>query len=547
MPSVAARPGPAGEPARRPPARSPSRLRRQALAVALLICAPGLPLVAACGGPPSSMEPRTAEAAGAVATASTDDAAERVAVNEGAADQVATSGGGHPESSGSDPVHEQPAVAPVVATDPPVAAAAPTEVPVAPVAADVPTPAPTLAAPATAETPPLAEPPGANPAPHTEATAVTAQADAAAPAAPDVVPPTAPVAETPVPQPEVAPQAVTPAPQVEAPSAPAPQAEVAPQPETAGPQVGAPTPVADAPAAPPDPPAAAGPPLFPLAVMVENSYDARPQSGLAQADVVYEALAEGGISRFMAVYMHGHANSIGPVRSARHYFMYLAAEYNASLVHIGASPFGYGTLTAIGLRNLDETFGDPGFQRIHARAAPHNAYTSTDAARWALWQRRGDARLGSWGGLRFKESPEDGPEGRNARELLVAYAPATWVASYTVRFVHEPTSNRYLRYMDDVPHHDAGDWSQLAPSNVVVLRIPSYTIDGAGRLELEQVGAGRALFLLDGKAVDGTWTKASETAPTELRDDENRPILLNRGQTWIQIVPEEAQVTVSSG
>jgi Protein of unknown function (DUF3048) C-terminal domain/Protein of unknown function (DUF3048) N-terminal domain len=244
--------------------------------------------------------------------------------------------------------------------------------------------------------------------------------------------------------------------------------------------------------------------------------------------------------------MHGHANSIGPVRSARHYFMYLAAEYNASLVHIGASPFGYGTLTAIGLRNLDETFGDPGFQRIQARAAPHNAYTSTDAARWALWQRRGDARLGSWGGLHFKESPEDGPEGRNAHELLVAYAPASWVASYTVRFVHEPTSNRYLRYMDDVPHRDAGDWSQLAPANVIVLRIPSYTIDGAGRLELEQVGAGRALFLLDGKAVDGTWTKASETAPTELRDDENRPILLNRGQTWIQIVPEEAEVTVSS-
>ena len=113
MPSAAARPGPAREPARRPPARSRSRPRRQALAIALLICAPGLPLVAACGGPPSSMEARTAQAAGAVATASTDDAAERVAVNEGAADHVATSGGGQPESPSRDPAQDEPAMASV--------------------------------------------------------------------------------------------------------------------------------------------------------------------------------------------------------------------------------------------------------------------------------------------------------------------------------------------------------------------------------------------------------------------------------------------------
>jgi hypothetical protein len=293
----------------------------------------------------------------------------------------------------------------------------------------------------------------------------------------------------------------------------------------------------------PDQPATDGP-LFPLAVMIENSPDARPQSGLAAADVIYEALTEGGISRFMAVYVDGKAASIGPVRSARHYFVYLAAEFNASLVHIGSSPLGYQMLRSLGLRNLDETYGHPGFQRIRARLAPHNAYTSTDAARAALRQERGESGPGSWAGLRFREVDQPADETtdrREARELAIRYQP--W--EYTVRFAYDQASNRYLRSMDGAPHREGGNGPQLAAANVVVMTIPSRATDEAGRLELEQIGHGKALFLLDGKRVEGTWSKASETAPTRFRDPAGRPILLNRGQTWVQIVPTEATVTLS--
>src|SRR5919206_1309191 len=114
---------------------------------------------------------------------------------------------------------------------------------------------------------------------------------------------------------------------------------------------------------------------------------ARLQTGLDKADIVYEALAEGGISRFLAIYMltpdfdgGAHADVIGPVRSTRHYFVYLAAEYNATLVHVGASPIGYAALSATDIRNLNESYGDPGIWRSRSRRAPHNAYTSTDDA-----------------------------------------------------------------------------------------------------------------------------------------------------------------------
>src|SRR5205823_11060309 len=124
----------------------------------------------------------------------------------------------------------------------------------------------------------------------------------------------------------------------------------------------------------------------------------------------FEARAEGGISRFMAVSGEGDAAVVGPVRSARHYFVNLAAELGASVVHVGASPLGYVSLTWYGLPSLDETFGQPGFWRSRSRFAPHNAYTTVEAARAAL-DSRGPLPNGSWAGFSFKDpaQPYQGP------------------------------------------------------------------------------------------------------------------------------------------
>src|SRR5438105_249526 len=146
------------------------------------------------------------------------------------------------------------------------------------------------------------------------------------------------------------------------------------------------------------------PPLASLAIMVENQADARPQTGLTHADVVYEALAEGGITRFIALYLTGDTSIVGPVRSLRHYFAFLAGDYGADVVHIGASPEGFAWRDAMNLGHLDETFGDPGVWRVRTRPPPHNAYTDTSADRGFLEaQEPARQRNHAWGPLLFSD------------------------------------------------------------------------------------------------------------------------------------------------
>jgi hypothetical protein len=272
--------------------------------------------------------------------------------------------------------------------------------------------------------------------------------------------------------------------------------------------------------------------MYPIAVMVENSWDARPQSGLARADVLYEAPVEGGISRFMAIYVNGVPEVIGPVRSARHYFVYLAAEFNASYVHIGASPQGYGALRASGLVNLDETYGDPGFWRTGTRAAPHNAYTDLDVIKAAL-DRTATVDPGGLAGFKFSKEEPSG--GKPATEVYVKYPGGD-----RLKYVYSPEDKTYLRYMNGAPHIDADTGEQIAPRNLVVQEVEDWVIDDVGRLDMEQLGKGRAVFFRDGQATEGSWHKASYGDVTEWLDAEGNPVKMSPGRILVQIIPGEA-------
>ncbi len=283
--------------------------------------------------------------------------------------------------------------------------------------------------------------------------------------------------------------------------------------------------------------------VWPVAVMVDNYNDARPQIGLDKANVVYEALAEGGISRFMAVYMltpdfEGGASAevIGPVRSTRHYFVYAAAEYNATLVHIGASPIGYAALGATGIRNVNESYGDPGIWRSVRRSPPYNAYTSTADASAAA-DTKGPGGVGSWGPLLFKDAsfPAQAPA---AASLHIRYPP---LGSYDVAYTWDSVTNTYPRVMDGTRHSDGLTGEQLVARNIVVQVVPDQVIDREGRLDLAQTGEGPAYYFLDGVVMLGTWTKADYGSRTFFWDTAGNLVRLNAsGTTWIQLVPPEA-------
>ena len=277
--------------------------------------------------------------------------------------------------------------------------------------------------------------------------------------------------------------------------------------------------------------------VYPIAVIVENQDQARPQAGLDQADVVYEALAEGGITRFLAVYATHDPEVVGPVRSARHYFVHRVREFSAPLIHIGASPQGYAALRAAGVTSMEGGQGSAVFWRSRDRRAPHNAYTSIAATRAKL---SGAAvKPGPFGGLAFREG-DFRLTGSPAPIATVKYGP--W--RYTVTWSYDPDANGYVRGMDGAPHLDATSGQQIRAANVLFQWIPVRPIagDGAGRLDFADVGSGSLLALLDGVAIEGTWSKASLAAPTAYQDREGRPLRLNAGPTWIHVLPLNGRV-----
>jgi hypothetical protein len=277
-----------------------------------------------------------------------------------------------------------------------------------------------------------------------------------------------------------------------------------------------------------------------LAVMVENQEDARPQTGLPEADVVYEALAEGGITRFVAIFMTNDAPVVGPVRSLRHYFAFLAADYGADVIHIGASPEGFAWRDAMNLGFLDESAGDPGVWRVRNRPPPHNAYTDTASDRAFLGQ-RGRQRNRLWGPLRFSESAPQGDE--PAEHISIGFRP--W--RYRVTYDWEPEQKRYLRTMEGVAHRDGGTGEPIAPSSVVVqfANVQAVPNDPKLRLDVDLVGAGGDLLIFNGGTQrSGTWSKSAPRSPTRWLDADGQPLVIPHGQVWVEVVPLGSPITL---
>jgi Protein of unknown function (DUF3048) N-terminal domain/Protein of unknown function (DUF3048) C-terminal domain len=281
------------------------------------------------------------------------------------------------------------------------------------------------------------------------------------------------------------------------------------------------------------------PPLAGLAIMIENQADARPQTGLPQADVVYEALAEGGITRFIAVFLSGDSPVVGPVRSLRHYFAFMAADYGADVVHIGASPEGFAWRDAMNMGHLDESAGDPGVWRIRSRLPPHNAYTDTAADRGFLLD-RGRQRNRRWGPLRFDPHAPRGEEA--AEHITLGFRP--W--PYRVAYEWDAASERYLRFMEGGPHRDAVSGEQIAPATVVVQStlVEAIPNDPKLRLDVNLVGgSGQLVVFSGGSRREGTWTKDAPRASSVWLDEHGQPLVIPPGLVWVEVVPLDSPLT----
>jgi hypothetical protein len=276
----------------------------------------------------------------------------------------------------------------------------------------------------------------------------------------------------------------------------------------------------------------------PFAVMVENEKSARPQSGLDKADVVYEILTEGGITRFLAVYLGEDAEEIGPVRSARPYFIDFAMEYDALYVHYGGSPQAYSDLKKYSnIDNIDGIYDNVTFWRDRTRKPPHNAYTSTQNIMETA-EKRGYLRTVKLDGWDFigEENSAPGP----LREFELDY-----YRNYRVKYAYDEEKRAYIRYINDEPHVDRKTGDPIAVKNIIVQFMDTRVIDAEGRLEIKTAGSGTGYYISDGNYARIRWEKASRFAKTRYTTEDGRELKLNPGNTWIQILPVQAQIKLN--
>ena len=288
----------------------------------------------------------------------------------------------------------------------------------------------------------------------------------------------------------------------------------------------------------------------PIAVMIDDQADARPQSGFNSAAIVWHAPAEGGIPRYMLVFQDTIPEGVGPVRSAREYYVEWAAEWRAMYVHAGGSPQALDTLAAKGhgawVYNADQfRWGGRYLWRTTDRFAPHNVYSDGDHLR-ALARRLG-ARDGPMEPV-WTFAPDATRDQRPRGGTIRVDYPYE-----TITYRYDANSNTYIRSINGSkkPQRDRAGGEVVAPKNVIILRMSFGPLNDGHpqkhRLEARNVGKGVAYIATNGHTVKGQWRKASPTAPTLLFGPDGKPITLTAGQTYIQVIPLNYTFAIKDG
>lgn len=305
----------------------------------------------------------------------------------------------------------------------------------------------------------------------------------------------------------------------------------------------------------------------PLGVMIENHLDSRPQSGIQAADVTYEAVAEGGITRTLNVYYCQDAGLVGPVRSARTYFLDFVSEYGEFplYAHVGGAntpgpanalgqinDYGWGSYNDLSQFSI----GFPTFKRDESRlgrevATEHTMYSITSKL-WEIGKERGltnvDKESVEWNeGFKphtFKDAPAEGSRPKS-QTVTIDYWNG---AAYGVVWKYDPKTNLYMRVNGGQPHMDRNTKKQLSATTVAVLFMTEGRAndgyEGNSHMLYGTEGSGEALIFMDGKQVEGTWEKEDRLSRLILSDSSGKEITYTKGKIWYNVQPKGDTVAV---
>lgn len=280
----------------------------------------------------------------------------------------------------------------------------------------------------------------------------------------------------------------------------------------------------------------------PFAVMINNLQPAIPQSGIAKADLMYEVMVEGSITRLMAVFQDiASVGKLGPIRSSRHYYLWMSDDNDAIYTHFGWSGTAEKMIEDEGRETINGMFydGDGNFYRTDDREAPHNAY-ATGQGLLNIATDRGIPLThgGSWTpNLHFNAVDTPLSYGEDAARVNIPFSYDTpW-------FDYDPATGLYSRYEYNAPHIDLETGEQLTFKNIICEYVDQWVFTDYGHIDMAYFGEHGGLYITDGKAIPISCVKPGLEYPTQYYDMDGNEIRLNPGKTMFEILPSYSTVT----
>lgn len=303
----------------------------------------------------------------------------------------------------------------------------------------------------------------------------------------------------------------------------------------------------------------------PLSVVIENHTECRPQSGLSKADIVYEVVAEGGITRFLAIYYCDAAafdTLLGPIRSARTYFLDWTMEYDATFVHVGGATCHADVdqraralcqINEYGIKDIDQIgrYGSyPYFWRDyeklgHPVATEHTMHSTTEKL-WQIAEKAGFRAMDedgvSWEenftAWKFKEEDED-----KGKIASIRFSFWEGYDEYDVVWQYDRDKNEYKRLNSGQEHLDFNSKERLTAKVIIIQKMKETgPVDGYKHLLYQTTGSNEVLVFQDGKVIEGKWVKKDKASRTVFYDDQGREVEFDEGKIWIEIVPTRNKI-----
>jgi len=268
--------------------------------------------------------------------------------------------------------------------------------------------------------------------------------------------------------------------------------------------------------------------LYPVAIMVENMYEAWPLSGIDKANLVIEAPVEGGIPRLLAVYASDeNIPQIGPVRSARPYYLDWSEEFSALYLHVGGSPEALAKINTYNIFDLNQFFNDQYFWRDKKRSMPHNVYTSSDLIAKALTAK--DLTEVGYESWLYKDEAKLESRPTEVKDITIGFQDPIYLAIWK----YNKETNDYTRY--EGKKQQKIDAVEIRAKNIAVQIANIQILDTIGRRRIVTISEGQAMVFRDGVAIEGKWKKPSRGARTKFFDSNGKEIEFNGGTTWIEV------------